>query len=246
MGWLVVVGAERLCLGIDYRHSDFHRWQRHRVVGASFCGAESLTTGHGPPCVMTVQEQYVAYLNGLSDQGTRLELKLAMLLRLRDREKDQNLPEKIPLLFTSIAEALHVDIILSLAKLFEERSGRNIPRFLNYVEANYTHIDWARQRITHDEITAQRKLIEPHTQAIQSIKGQRDKYFAHHDKEYFTDSSGLNDDFPLTKDAIINLVRLLQKILGEHSFALNGSMRVSIAEFATIHLDDMIRRLSGR
>ncbi len=195
---------------------------------------------------MTSQEQYVAYLNGLSDQGTKLELKLATLLRLRDREKDPDLPEKIPLLFTSIAEALHVDVVLSLAKLFEERSDRNIPSFLNYTEVNCKHIDWARQRITQTEITAQRKLIGSHAEAIQSIKGQRDKYFAHHDKEYFADSSSLNHDFPLTKEAIIDLVRLLQKILGEHSYALNGSVRVSIAEFATVHVDNMIHRLSGR
>lgn len=195
---------------------------------------------------MTIQEQYVAYLNGLSDHGTKLELKLATLLRLRDRENDQDIPEKIPLLFTSIAESLHVDIVLSLAKLFEDRSDRSLPRFLNYVEANGKHLEWARQGITQSDLIRQRKLIESHAQTIRNVKAQRDKYFAHHDKDYFNNSNGLNDDFPLTRDAIIDLVRLPQKILGEHSFAVSGSVRISIAEFAAAHVDKMIQHFCGR
>lgn len=103
-------------------------------------------------------------------------------------------PEQIPLLFTSIAESLHVDVVLLLAKLFEDRSDRNIPRFLNFVETNLKHLKWASQSITPGDLAHQRKLLESHAQTIQNIKAQRDKYFAHHDKRHFGSPATLNDD----------------------------------------------------
>ena len=89
----------------------------------------------------------------------------------------------------------------------------------------------------------QRQLIVSKETAKANVLAQRNKYYAHHDSTFFTDSNKLHDSYPVTIPDVIELIRAAQTIIGDHVFALNGSRPITLQEFYVVGLDNMFNKL---
>ena len=99
-----------------------------------------------------------------------------------------------------------------------------------------------------DVLSKQFEALQEHKSTISSIKGRRDKFFAHMDEKYLHDPEKIYDDFPLEREDVIMLARTLLYIVHEHERGLNPKKTsFHLAEFFEISLDNMVRNLeTGR
>lgn len=75
--------------------------------------------------------------------------------------------------------------------------------------------------------------------------GRRDKFFAHLDKRYFKEPARIYVDYPLDAQNVIALVNVVIGVVAEHQWELKGSAAISVAEFYTISVDNMVRNLEA-
>jgi len=75
--------------------------------------------------------------------------------------------------------------------------------------------------------------------------GRRDKFFAHLDKRYFKEPARIYVDYPLEADDVIALVNAVIGVITEHQWKLKESAAISVAEFYTICVDNMVRNLEA-
>lgn len=193
-----------------------------------------------------IQEQYEEYIASLMKYLKKIEDKVALFIHLNQKLHTKSKAiEHAPVIFLPILESLLVDSIISIAKLYEGRAERNLIKFLNFVEGNIHNLEWGHQPITREQIDQQRALMDSHNGLVNNILGQRDKFFAHHDKEYFHDSSMLSSDFPLSNSDIETLINTAHKIIGEHSFALNKAVPMATHEFVVVAIEQMFSALNS-
>ena len=82
--------------------------------------------------------------------------------------------------------------------------------------------------------------------AITNVLAQRNKYFAHHDEEFFVEADQLGEVYPLSIDDVEELIRTAQEINNEHNLALNSSMPMTLHEFYVVAMDNMFNQLRER
>lgn len=190
---------------------------------------------------LTEHQQYVTLLTCLSYEIARLELKLAALLRIRERA-GQAQGDSVAPIFTMLAESLHIDVIMSLAKLFENRNDsrpRSLPRLISFLDSNCGKIQWDHQLTVFDS-RRHRAQIEARRAEINLVTSQRDSYFAHHDKDYSGRLEDLTSDLPITNETLVALLQLAQQIIAKHSHALNSTESVDIAQLTAGPVDEMV------
>ena len=66
---------------------------------------------------------------------------------------------------------------------------------------------------------------------------QRDKYFAHADKDYFFEPGKLSDDYPSAYSEMTLILYTIQGIIAEHSLWFRGYMSVCMSGFAYAHAE---------
>jgi hypothetical protein len=191
---------------------------------------------------MSEQEKYEEYLEGFTRYLNKLANKVAIFDYLNQRPVGDEV-DLAPVLFLPIMESLMMDSVISLAKLYEQKDSMNLNRFLNFVESNLGRLTWQREPITRQHIENQRQLILSQANAKTNILAQRNKYYAHHDSTFFTDSDKLHESYPVTIPDVIQLIRTAQTIIGDHTFALRSSRPFPLHEFFVIGLDNMFNQL---
>lgn len=144
--------------------------------------------------------------------------------------------ESFPLLHF-IVESLQVDCVISVCKMVEgsNRGERTIQTLLEFAKDNLPILSKEYPKLTLATIekhTNELKAIEPQ---INRLMKQRDKYFAHSDKKYFLEPGKLVADFPDTQNDLVDVVRVLQSIIGDHSDYTKGSRRVDMSDFAYLN-----------
>jgi hypothetical protein len=139
-----------------------------------------------------------------------------------------------PLLYF-IVESLQVDCVLTITKLMEEKSGKNLYNFLNFIDSNLKKINKKYPTLTPDIISRNRLEIETVSDQLARIKTQRDKYYAHSDNPYFFEPNKLLTDFPDTYNDLVAIIRVLQGILSSHIQILKGHIRVCMSDFAYLN-----------
>ena len=180
---------------------------------------------------------FEVYLRKLFHELTVLDTKFEIYRGINSHRTDRLEELNIaPAFFGIVLNSLVSDIIISLAKFYEnydgrKRSDRNINRFLNFIESN-TDIfptDPEAKKMYNFNYTINEELINEHRAEIENIKGildnlfqWRDKYFAHFDKKYFLNDKALVEDYPLNYEDIRYLIDLGAKILNKYSVAYNG------------------------
>ena len=189
-------------------------------------------------------KQYESHLEFLVEYLTPLEYKVALFVHLNEKLKQEDVAvHHAPVLFYPILESLLSDSIMSLAKLYEKRAERGIMKFLNFTKTNWKRIDWSDEPITPKKIIEQHSKIDSYATVISNITDQRNKYYAHLDKNYFDDSGKLSKEFPIKEDSIFNLVQATHDIISEHSLAFRKSMPITSHEFVIGSLEEMLSKL---
>lgn len=105
--------------------------------------------------------------------------------------------KSFPLLFF-IVESLQVDSVLTVYKIVDNREERTIRYLLKYAKENLSVLSAKYPKLTADVLTKNENSLNDLSENINRIKTQRDKYYAHSDKEYFLEPGNLLIDFPNT------------------------------------------------
>lgn len=181
--------------------------------------------------------KFEIYLSKMFNEITAIDSKFNLYENIY-KSKQNNLKELniAPGFFSLVLDSLFSDMIVSLAKLYENydgknRSDKNIIKFLNFIESNM-NIFPSNQRdsskasndtiITMDLIKDHRRKIKNSKETLDNLFHWRDKYYAHFDNKYFEDSNLLSVNAPLTPNDVYGLLELLAKILNKYSVAYNG------------------------
>ena len=82
-----------------------------------------------------------------------------------------------------------------------------------------------------------------HETAKANVLAQRNKFMLHHESTFFTDSNQLHESYPVTIRDVIELLRTAQTIIGDYTFALNGSRPITLQEFYVVGVDNMYNKL---
>jgi len=186
---------------------------------------------------------YPSILAGLQDRVVWLDLRVAILDTILD-ERSEDMVRAAPIIFGPLAGSLLHDVLLTIAKLYERGSDRSIHKLVNVAEQQCEEIQW-RYPPSAALFAGNRKAIDEQEEVLRSIKGRRDKSIAHYDKQYFHNLLKLDEDFPLSSRAVIEVVRVTQEILASHTRALDGSAAISWSAFASVATKSMLLVLAA-
>lgn len=191
---------------------------------------------------------YATHIHGNSPPGLAAKLAVFSELLRQQRNYGDKLWHFEPLLLP-LMHSVEADLHLSMARLLEppRRSDRSLFKFLTFCEGNLSKISWATGELTTAGIEQQRAALEAHRATIDSIMGRRDHFFAHLDKEYFSQPAAIYADYPLDEDEVIALANAMIGIVAEHEGGLQASWTINVAELYAISVDNMVRNLhTGR
>ena len=146
-----------------------------------------------------------------------------------------------------IIKSIEVDLHMAAARLLgasSDKSERSLPNFIDFCIRNSTQIRLKVPSLSERALFGQKQKIEAHRDAIASIKGRRNKFFAHADKKYFDQPERIYDDYPLGQKDFISLLKTLIEIVGEHERWLHPNTASGhFAEALHISVDNMVRNL---
>lgn len=150
-----------------------------------------------------------------------------------------------PLYF--FARAMQTEVLLELARILEskDRSWGNLEKFLNFAATNGSKIKWETGTFSENVAFRHKSNLAAHAAVISSIQGRRDKVLAHLDRKYFFEPESVDDDYPITDDAIIALANAIIDILSEHERGISNTISFHLAEFYHIAIDNMVRDLES-
>ncbi|WP_026904005.1 hypothetical protein [Pedobacter glucosidilyticus] len=152
----------------------------------------------------------------------------------------------LPLLYF-IINSMHVDTVMTICKLIENNRGEGtIQNFLNFISSNQKIIQKKYKDCGVNVVNDNKVDLESLNEKIIIIIKQRDKYFAHADKEYFLNPNKISIDFPNTYDDISDILRVLQKIISAHIFIVSKRKRACIADFFYLNTFKIINLLNNK
>ena len=138
-------------------------------------------------------------------------------------------------LINFVVESLLVDIVITTNKIVEANSDRTINYLLNFTDNNFKILNNHFPKVTKEMISRNKAELEALEDQFKRLKTQRDKYYAHSDKEYFLEPGRIMKDFPNTFDDLTDVIIVLKGMISEHRLAIEGSMRVCISEFVYVN-----------
>jgi len=142
--------------------------------------------------------------------------------------------KSFPLLFY-IVESLQVDNVLTVYKIVHNREERTIHYLLKYAKENISILSTKYPNLSTDILIKHEKALADVAEHVNRIKTQRDKYYAHSDKEYFLEPGNLLMDFPNTYDDLVNISIKLQGVISDHREIVYGNRRVCISDFVYLN-----------
>jgi hypothetical protein len=187
-------------------------------------------------------KQYKEYLDKFSNIITdELTPKQGMYDMMFERlsSDSHKLADNEPILVQFFL-ALQTDIMITLAKLCDIKSGMSIPKFLEYSKKNVIDIKIKKSVNLLDIINSNKLLLAKYNDKILNLREQRNKYFAHYTPDYFVDNSGLEKDFPLSHDDIIDLLNCTIEIISQHYEAFYGCVRISYGDLYSASMYNFI------
>lgn len=192
-------------------------------------------------------KRYQSIMYGVDEHGVLAKYVMYESLSKRLDDESEALLKYDPLLY-HVRRSLELDLHLSISKLIEARSHRNLFQFIDFCLSNRRHIYWADGSPPEEKLFAQKQSLESHRAAINNIKARRDKFYAHLDAKYFDDPDAIFIDFPISKKEFTSLFGCIECILQEHQHGLEPDVAVgTTAGWFAILVENMMRRLeSGR
>lgn len=206
-----------------------------------------------PSNISPEQKQYEEMLHGFSHI---VAAELVPALAIYDTinraltEDGDRLTRAEPLLHY-LHKSLELDVFLTFSKLLDgHRSERNIIKFINFCDANHRKINWQKASTSSKQPTMMELVIEHRLMLVKrhgiinKLKSRRDKYLAHSDKEYFLNLSKLDEDFPVSTKDLVDLAQCFQRIVNDHTWALESKSAISIHEFVYAATENFLEKVA--
>lgn len=192
-----------------------------------------------------VTEEYSKYLKRLQEiVSMEVVPKTAMFdYFTSDIYKFREKPQEVDPLVCYIQSALLSDLTFSIFRLFDDKADRNLYDFVRFSRNNAEKIDW-KTPLTLDDFKEQQSLLKSIHHQKDTLRKRRNMYFAHYAEEYFFEPNLINKRLPFTNEDAKSLVRIAQKIISKHSYALDNSFAISIDGFvhaASYNLHEKLR-----
>ena len=167
-----------------------------------------------------------------------------LLKKLKESKKEYlDVMNISPSFYAIVIHSLESTFIMGLSKLYDnDTEAMSIHKIINTCE-NFAklfpsfHVNDYQgedgnttvysEKITidiHKDIKEMRKLIQNLEKEIYSLKGRRDKFYAHNDKKYFANIHRLVQDHPLNYNDIELLINTIGKILNKLLGDLSGEV----------------------
>lgn len=167
--------------------------------------------------------------------------------KLNDYRKDYlEILNLSPSFFTIVLYSLENTFMMALAKLFDsDKTTLSLHKILNICENNqklfkkeltFPFYEGGTDKIVDNEIIKvnliedikkTRLEISSLEKSISSLKGRRDKKYAHNDKQYIDKLTELADKYPLNHHDIESLIECAGKILNRLLNDLNGEVMLT-------------------
>jgi hypothetical protein len=191
-------------------------------------------------------EHYARLINGTDNRALIAKLQIYRSFLSEVHSRGDNLWKIEPLLHYLLS-SLELDLHITLANFLDE-GDLGLRKFLDFCLTNHRKILWAKGNPPSELFFSQKAKLSEHSGTINSIRGRRDKLFAHRDKLYFDDPDQAFDDFPLSEEDVIALAQCLITIVHEHEIGLHPNRSsFHVAQFFAISVDNMVRNLeTGR
>lgn len=156
-----------------------------------------------------------AYLFRIVHVNDKYRLYRYLIERENDRLDELNMA---PAFFTIVMEALQQSFMIEIFKLFDSNSKTGLVKLLNICMNSNKQFPVERNNIFHEinldtgetidtlydniKINAKKDIkelelkLKEKEEIINNLRGQRDKYYAHLDKEYFVKKDNISKKFP--------------------------------------------------
>lgn len=174
-----------------------------------------------------------------------LHQKLLDYTRINNREMNI-----APAFFQIIMYSLEHTYIIDIYKLYDQaKTSEGLRRAINLCEQHSTLFPEERVMLMDEEtgikdivkiniikdIKIIRKKLDSLEPIINSLKGRRDKYYAHYDRYYVDDLPKVSEKYPLSKNQVSELIATAHEILN----ILLRDLKGEVVAMSSANYDDM-------
>lgn len=166
------------------------------------------------------KRMFEEYINGLFEELTDINTIFKFHKHLMNKKKDRlNELNMAPSFFDYVITCFLSEVIIKLSKLYENnRSDRNLNKFLNFIEQNKNiYEECEGKNINNCLIDKHRQMIVDSKSILDNLFVWRDKCYAHNDKKYFFNNQQLSADYKITVGDVEKLIELANDILDCYS-----------------------------
>ena len=186
--------------------------------------------------MIDIEKEIDQYFKIINDAKISFDIYKGILSNAKENEKKFS---KISSFLYPILNALKFSFVVQTAKLVDKREDKNIwkliecckqqkKEFLTEFVVKYVNEETCEEEtffLKKVDIMSDLKMFEDklnkYSQAITNLKAQRDKIYAHNDKEYFYDKSNISEMYSVTYQDIDDILNLLFEQLNVVSLDYN-------------------------
>ena len=148
--------------------------------------------------------------------------------------------------FRLIAKAFFQEMILSVAKLFEERKNNlSLAMFLRKIQIDFRIFEGKESREELLKLIDNTvRIIEKEAYRIRRVLTYRDKLLAHHEPGIFISRETISITASLTMDDIVKLIQISEDIIRQIGALTSVEIKIS-SDWISEDYEDMLKRLVG-
>ena len=195
---------------------------------------------------------FIEYRDHLRGEVQRVYAFASVFFQIQDsKAKHLAAINVAPAFFQVVDNALFSGIILWIDKLLDEQGERGLFNFLTFIENNrkwlstkelqrrraYPDNHWMladRRTVTLESIEEDRQSFRALT-GLPSVQIRRDKFHGHFDNRYFFDRKKMDNDAPLARSEVDEILAAIGKVLNAYSADFDGSLQ----SWGAVNLEDL-------
>lgn len=165
---------------------------------------------------MSKNVSYDHFLERLEHDVQRLDADFRNYLRLWEKMDDHiDDINEAPGTFTSFINSMRTSTVVLTHRLFDKNSV-GLRKLIAQAENHLAEIDWQGTPPNEADLQDQRARIKGLNDVLERLRVQRNKAYAHLDKEHILNQEAFAGDYPLNSDDLHEAIDLAQEIIQEH------------------------------
>lgn len=188
---------------------------------------------------MSDEVSYDQYLERLEHDIQRLDADFrnyTRLWELIDDHRDEI--NEAPGTFTSFINSLRTSTVVLTHRLFDKGSV-GLRKLIAEAENHLCEIDWKGGHPGCADLQSQRNRIKGMSDVLERLRVQRNKAYAHLDKEHILDREAFAADYPLRSDDLRQAIDLAQEIFQEH-YGWRHDTHLSMGIVGAVNVDHLL------